>query len=182
MKAIKVLVLLGLVILAPPLHGGVLLLQSGFSDGSIRSTTPQLTVQHASGIQFPGVLRGDDLMVAAGLYGFRLNEFYPTVEEFEGSVVRPTPDVLVMLPPFPNPAEKFSLKFYLPHSEAVEIAIYSVTGARVKTLLRRKLQPGWHTLQWDGTDDMSREVGAGIYFCQLRTSKKTLTHKLILVK
>jgi hypothetical protein len=65
----------------------------------------------------------------------------------------------------------------------VVLAIYSVTGARVATLVREPRRPGTYVYRWDGLDDARRPVASGIYFARLEVeSGPAATRKLILLK
>lgn len=84
---------------------------------------------------------------------------------------------------FPNPfREQTSLRFELAPGRGahVTVEVIDVNGRRVRTLFDRRLPGGSHTVGWDGTDEASRRVAAGVYFArlvidgdQIRTKKMT---------
>lgn len=84
------------------------------------------------------------------------------------------------LPPSPNPAAgETSLRFTLARPGPVELAIFDVTGRRVR-LLRRALAPaGAVTLRWDGADDAGCPVAAGTYFARLRAEGAEATRRIV---
>jgi len=73
--------------------------------------------------------------------------------------------------PAPNPfSGRVGLRLALPRAAPVELAVYSVTGACVRTLQEANLPPGYYHLTWDGCDRFGRPVQDGIYFCRLAAS------------
>jgi len=73
-----------------------------------------------------------------------------------------------LLAPSPNPTTRStSLTFTLARSGEIELAIYSVTGRRVRTLARGERAAGEFSLTWDGDDDARRPVAPGVYYARL---------------
>ncbi len=63
------------------------------------------------------------------------------------------------------------------------VAIYSVTGARVATVVDDERRPGTYTARWNGADDRGRRVSSGIYFARLLVDgSPAATRKLVLLK
>ncbi len=80
----------------------------------------------------------------------------------------------------PNPFQQnTSLAFGVAQRGAVELAVYSVDGRRVKTLVRGTLDAGVHSARWNGTDENGTAVKAGVFFARLTiagaTRSKTIT-------
>jgi hypothetical protein len=88
----------------------------------------------------------------------------------------------------PNPFNpETRLRFEVPSRTAgslvaVELALYDATGRRVRTLLRERLAPGLHSVEWDGRDATGREVASGIYVARLESAGHTVTRKLTLLR
>ena len=67
-------------------------------------------------------------------------------------------------PRFPNP---FSATTTVPYRLAgdrpqrVELAIYDLRGAKVRSLVEASVPPGRHGAVWDGRDEAGRPVAAG---------------------
>ncbi len=71
--------------------------------------------------------------------------------------------------PAPNPFNpRTTLRFGLAETGPVDLAIYDVGGRRVRTLVDGDLDAGEHELTWDGTDDLGRELSAGVYWMKLQ--------------
>jgi FlgD Ig-like domain len=64
----------------------------------------------------------------------------------------------------------------------VTLAVFDVTGARVRTLVDEPARPGLHAIAWDGRNARGETVGSGIYFYRLTTPARTLTRKMVLLK
>lgn len=64
----------------------------------------------------------------------------------------------------------------------VVLAVYSVTGARVATLVREARRPGTYVAYWSGLDDAGRAAASGIYFARLEVGDATVARKLVLLK
>lgn len=83
----------------------------------------------------------------------------------------------------PNPfVQSTSITFFIPIDERVTVEIYDAAGRLACTLIDRKLQHGFHSIEWDGLDDCRNRVPSGIYFYRLLTSQNHLSRKMILLK
>ena len=51
---------------------------------------------------------------------------------------------------------------------ATEIGVYTLTGQRVRALVRGKFNKGFYTVQWDGRDDQGALVPPGIYLLHIK--------------
>jgi hypothetical protein len=65
----------------------------------------------------------------------------------------------------PNPFNPTTvIPYTLPAESEISVTIYDVTGRIVRELVRAERQgAGWYSLTWDGTDNVGRHVGSGIY-------------------
>jgi len=81
---------------------------------------------------------------------------------------RALPASTALLAPSPNPAAgPATLAFTLAQPGSVELAIYSVAGRRVRTLVHGERDAGSHSITWEGDDDARRPVAPGIYYARL---------------
>jgi len=44
------------------------------------------------------------------------------------------------------------------------------------------MEPGFHTIVWNGRDDTGSQVAAGLYITELRTAQLRRTRKMLLLK
>lgn len=90
-----------------------------------------------------------------------------------------------LLPSAPNPATHgTALRFVLPSRGPVELAIYDVSGRRVRTLRSPDagaLPAGVHTVRWDGADGFGRRVESGVFFVRLRAGHRDAVSKLVVL-
>jgi len=90
---------------------------------------------------------------------------------------------------FPNPFlphlagnSETVIEFALPAFANVQLAIYNLTGQRIRTLVQESRQPGRHLVRWDGRDDAGRDVAGGNYFYRLQVGEFVQHQKLALVR
>jgi WD40 repeat protein len=72
---------------------------------------------------------------------------------------------------FPNPfLNQTAIRYSLPSEIYVSLKIFDASGRTVRTLSESKQKPGNYSLIWDGKDDQSRELPAGVYFYRLESN------------
>jgi len=83
-------------------------------------------------------------------------------------------------PAMPTPFNSSTtLEFSLASRGEVELAVFSVDGRRVRTLVKGTQEPGVHRLAWNGTDDAGRQVAAGMYYARMIAGRERFTRTLI---
>lgn len=83
----------------------------------------------------------------------------------------------------PNPFNpETAIGFSIPGRGRVELAIWNLAGQKVRSLLAAVLEPGSHSVPWDGRDDRGRELATGVYLYRLRAGQHVGTRKLLLLK
>jgi hypothetical protein len=97
---------------------------------------------------------------------------------------RDMPTVLTVHEPAPNPFNPSTvIRFELPGSATVSLAVYDATGRRVRTLIGSEpLAGGSHESRWDGFDDAGRAVASGLYLFQLRAGAERRVGKMVMLK
>jgi enterochelin esterase-like enzyme len=84
---------------------------------------------------------------------------------------------------YPNPFNSETvIRFALPASEKVELALYNLAGQKVATLAEGVREAGAYTLRWDGRDDSGRELGTGVYLYRLQAGEREEARKLLLLR
>lgn len=85
---------------------------------------------------------------------------------------------------FPNPFNPTTqIKFSLKKESVTQLKIYNILGQLVQTLISEKLKEGNHSIQWNGTDELGKQVASGIYYYKISTeSGFSQTKKMILLK
>ncbi len=93
----------------------------------------------------------------------------------------PTVTQLALAQPNPFRGEAV-LSFSLAQRGEVELALYSVDGRRVRTLVSGLREPGEYRPRWDGRDDHGSHAAAGVYYVQLVAGKRHFTRKLVYLR
>ncbi|MCD4795292.1 MAG: T9SS type A sorting domain-containing protein [Bacteroidales bacterium] len=85
---------------------------------------------------------------------------------------------------YPNPfSSKTTFEFYLPEKNEIEVAVYNITGKKIKTLLNEKKDEGHYSVSWNGNNESGEFAGNGIYFCKFVIGNGTLIiRQIILMK
>ena len=79
---------------------------------------------------------------------------------------------------YPNPFNpSTNIRFAVPVSDHVSIAVYDLTGRLVQTLVNTELAAGVHTVTFDG-----RDLTSGLYFVRMRSASFHKTIKMTLLK
>ncbi len=94
-------------------------------------------------------------------------------------VVQDTPPVAnILLQNHPNPFNPSTvIEYSLPQAGPVRMDVYDVVGRRIRTLVDSFQQPGIHQVEWNGTDNLGREVASGAYFYTLRLGGRELASR-----
>ncbi len=80
-----------------------------------------------------------------------------------------------------NPSTKIG--FTLDSDEAVELAVFDLTGRRVRTLLESvRLEAGVHSAVWNGRDDSGRALPSGVYLARLVSGTREAGITMVLLK
>ena len=64
----------------------------------------------------------------------------------------------------------------------ISITIYDFNGKYIKSIMNYDLTPGTQTVRWDGTDQFSRPVAAGMYLYLIEGRGFRQTGKMIYLK
>ena len=84
---------------------------------------------------------------------------------------------------YPNPFNPITNIIYtMDTSSDVNINIHNIQGQLVKNLFIGNVNPGQHTISWDGTDRFAQSLPSGIYIYSIKSSQQILTGKMMLLK
>ena len=102
------------------------------------------------------------------------------------SVNRPgfeLPSAFVVAQNYPNPFNhRTVINYRLPSRSNEELMIYNIAGQRVRKLVSQNQNAGFHSINWDGTNDLGQSVSSGIYFYRFTSERTTGLNKMILMK
>ncbi len=130
--------------------------------------------------------RNDDTVRVYGcnrngqVYEFTHNQPYVVVNEENEHNTLTYPGITSALP---NPFSSIVRIYYqLPSRSKIKIAIYSVDGAELITLVDRMHDPGVNEIVWNGRNSNGYPVPSGIYFVRLESATAKYCEKLILIR
>ena len=102
------------------------------------------------------------------------------LEEQDEAVV---PTAFSLAQNYPNPFNSSTvIRFALPRSGPVELALYNLVGQKVVTLVDGMRAAGSYTVHWDGRDDAGNALASGVYLYRLQAGGQVETRKLVLVE
>lgn len=69
---------------------------------------------------------------------------------------------------YPNPFhEQTYIDIHSDNGACIQASIYNMMGQRIKTLINTETNSGLYQIEWDGTDEYSKNVSCGIYFYRI---------------
>lgn len=84
---------------------------------------------------------------------------------------------------YPNPFNPVTtLQFSLGQDADVALAIYTVTGQKIATLVDKRLESGTHTVFWRGETDAGSAVSSGTYLARLQAGEHQQMIKVTVLK
>jgi hypothetical protein len=103
------------------------------------------------------------------------------VEDENGGQLNPCPFHLNQNAPNPfNPST--TIRYHLNKASDVQLAIYDMTGQKIRILQDSFQNEGEYSLMWNATDGHRNPVSSGIYFCLLEAGGQVLHQKMILIR
>jgi hypothetical protein len=100
-----------------------------------------------------------------------------------GEAAPELPERVALRGNYPNPFNPgTTIRYALPASSPVRLAVYNLLGARVSVLVDEAQPAGDHSAYWDGRDEFGRVVPSGLYLYRLEAGGQTLARTMLLVK
>lgn len=94
-----------------------------------------------------------------------------------------SPSGYKLYPNFPNPFNHATVfDYYLPTPGNAELSIYSVTGQKIKTIVKKPHGAGIHRVRWNGTDMNDKFVSSGLYVYSLNANDFVDSKKMLFLK
>jgi hypothetical protein len=121
---------------------------------------------------------GNDL-IAAGIYTGSVLK-YTSLLASVGPAAEPS---IELSAPSPNPSRGASeVSYALPRAGEVEVAVFDLSGRRVRTLVSARLVAGPHVATWDGRDERAALAPSGAYVVRLVSGGVSASRKLVRVR
>ncbi|MCF6237473.1 MAG: T9SS type A sorting domain-containing protein, partial [Candidatus Marinimicrobia bacterium] len=70
----------------------------------------------------------------------------------------------------------------LSESSGVSLIGYDIIGREVLMLGNRTMQPGRYEARWNGTDDLGKQVAAGMYIVRLQSGNDSKAEKIVCLR
>ncbi len=84
---------------------------------------------------------------------------------------------------YPNPFNPSTrIAFSIKESGVVQLSVYNLQGQEVRTLVSGQMNPGHHTIMWNGRDNAGKIVPSGIYLYKLQVNGYAETRKMTFMK
>jgi flagellar hook assembly protein FlgD len=87
---------------------------------------------------------------------------------------------------YPNPFNPVTrIEYWVPGGAAqsrVDLVIYDVRGARVRTLVAGEKVSGRYAVDWDGRNNDGTPVSSGVYFYRMTAGSFADTRRMVLLK
>ncbi len=94
-----------------------------------------------------------------------------------------TPKIFNLGANYPNPFNPMTkINFSLPEAQDVMLAVYSLDGRKVATLLNEMRAAGPHEVVWMGRNDAGQAVASGTYFYRIDAGPHSQVRKMTLMK
>ncbi len=155
--------------------------KTGYYSGETFHTVPEL-----SGAASNVMACSEDGRIALNAFN-RVRSDYFGIREFIPSTVGvkeprlPVP--FLVASSYPNPFNPtVTIRFELPAADRVKIAIYNVTGQRVKQLADRRFAAGVSQVVWDSRTDAGSMASSGVYFYRIEAGKQMKAGKMLLLR
>ena len=101
----------------------------------------------------------------------------------ESSDVKAIPVNFALQQNFPNPFNPSTeIRFDLPENDYITLTVYNMMGQKVKTLASGNMTPGFHSIIWNGTNDLGAKVATGMYFYSINTKNFQSIKKMLFLK
>jgi len=134
-------------------------------------------------VSFKVLSAGDPKIRIEALDGRDAGNRKVAVAQSERSLAPKLPTVTQLAFAQPNPFRgSATLAFSLAQAGRVELAIYSVDGRRVRTLVSGVLEPGEYRQSWNGRDDQGNPMSAGVYYAHFASGKVRMTRAIVYLK
>lgn len=111
--------------------------------------------------------------------------FAVTIDEVVGinDGISLLPKVFKLHQNYPNPFNPTTvIKYDLPEGGQVSVQIFNVLGQKVHTLINEYRAAGYHSVQWNGLNEIGRPVSSGIYIYRIEAGSNTRNLKMMLLR
>lgn len=141
---------------------------------------------YAIDISIPPQSEGDTMIVTvtrANYYRYEADVPVVPVGIVENDDIKDIPRVVVVDEFVPNPFKHYvSISYTILNKMKTKLAVYDIQGTVITILQDDIMQPGWHTVTWNGEDDGGKPCPSGVYFIRMNIEEIQLIKKLVLLQ
>ena len=133
-------------------------------------------------------LSGDNIHLFSSSEGYEITTIIVVNELSESMNIDRSaallPDEFELSQNFPNPFNpNTQIQFTIGQNELVSLNIFDVQGRLVNSLISNiYYTAGYHSMSWDGKNNLGTQVPSGMYLYKLVSENQTLTRKMVLMK
>ena len=161
------------------------------SGSAMVSETPAPGLIHLAGVSHSGLTTPEGYLAELAFHPLKAGTYPVSLEQVlllgaDGSALPfqlpnaapALPQAFALLPNFPNPFNpETTIRYALPTSARVDIAVYNLAGQRVETLMQQHQQAGYQQVTWRAADYTS-----GVYLLLIEADNRRETMKMLLLK
>lgn len=136
-----------------------------------------------SGISINGTTMIRAIAMHTNWHNSRINSALYTIETSNSEDYVTLPLKTELIKAYPNPFNPISnLMFGISNPMQVKLEVFSLRGQLVRSLIDKRMSPGYHTIIWDGTDNGNKPVGSGVYLYKLTADRTSQIMKILMIK
>jgi len=84
---------------------------------------------------------------------------------------------------YPNPSNSsFQIVYELTADQELNVTVFDILGRRVKELFRGIQTKGIHSVNWEGRDNLGRELPSGLYFYKIEYNHHSTIGRAVILK
>ena len=155
-------------------------LAEGVVDGRLRAAFAGAVAPRGQGRLLEVIVEDPALLDGIRLERVVLNEGAVAVQLAETAT---RPSLFDLQQNYPNPFNpETTIHFEVGQTGPVQLAVYGMSGQRVRTLVEGARAAGTYAVVWDGRDDVGRQAASGLYLVQLQAGEYRAARKMLLVR
>ena len=84
---------------------------------------------------------------------------------------------------FPNPFNPVTnFQIDVPELGSMQVYVYDISGKLIATLMNSNIEPGFHSIKWNGKNDLGAQASSGVYILNVHLNGQHRSQKMLLVK
>lgn len=175
-------------------HAGFHLHRSKNDETDYHKINSSLIPAKANGLTDGATYHYEDQPLESATFYYKLeavnldgkSSFYPAIKiDFNTLVASgsPAPTEFTLKQNYPNPFNPATqIHYQIPDESYVDIAVYNISGQKIKSLVVEHKVPGYYTITWDGLDSSGQPVTSGIYVLRMQADDFSMNRRITLLR